>query len=140
MPLPFGWSRRLSRVLQIEATACGIACLAMVASSYGRDVGLAGLRRRFSTSLKGVNLALVTAMAGQLGLNDRPLKLGRDELGRQQDARDDRSSTRLPVQRGLVRFRHMASTARVAGTFSHPKRSEGATCCEAINIRPEQFS
>src|SRR5690348_12364300 len=52
----------------------------MIASYHGHDVDLAGLRRRFSTSLKGVNLARVMAIAGQLGFGCRPLKLGLDEL------------------------------------------------------------
>jgi len=67
-------------VLQTEATECGVACLAMVASFHGHDVDLASLRRRFSTSLKGTTLARVMAMAGQLGLTSRPLKVSLKEL------------------------------------------------------------
>jgi ATP-binding cassette subfamily B protein RaxB len=78
--LQFGWSRRLPVMLQTEAAECGLACLAMIASFHGHDVDLAGLRRRFSTSLKGVTLARVIAMAAQLGFSCRPLKLGLDEL------------------------------------------------------------
>jgi ATP-binding cassette, subfamily B, bacterial CvaB/MchF/RaxB len=78
--LQFAWSRRLPVMLQTEAAECGLACLAMIASYHGHDVDLAGLRRRFSTSLKGITLARVMVMAGQLGLTCRPLKLGLDEL------------------------------------------------------------
>lgn len=78
--LQFGWRRTLPMMLQIEAAECGVACLAMVASFHGHDVDLAGLRRRFSTSLKGATLARVMVMAGQLGLTCRPLKLDLDEL------------------------------------------------------------
>lgn len=78
--LQFGWSRRLPMTLQTEAAECGLACLAMIASYHGHDVDLAGLRRRFSTSLKGVTLARVMQMAGQLGFTCRPLKLDLDEL------------------------------------------------------------
>lgn len=78
--LQFGWSRRLSMMLQTEAAECGLACLAMIASYHGHDVDLASLRRRFSTSLKGVTLAHVIDMAGQLGFICRPLKLDLDEL------------------------------------------------------------
>ncbi len=67
---------------QTEAAECGLACLAMIASYHGHDVDLAGLRRRFSTSLKGVTLARVMAMAGQLGFTCRPLKLDLDELAK----------------------------------------------------------
>ncbi|MET3654882.1 peptidase domain-containing ABC transporter [Dyella japonica] len=78
--LQWGWSRPLPMMLQTEAAECGLACLAMVASYHGHDVDLAGLRRRFSTSLKGVTLAGVMTMAGQLGLACRPLKLGLEHL------------------------------------------------------------
>ena len=78
--LQFSWSRRLPMMLQTEATECGLACLAMVASYHGHDVDLASLRRRFTMSLKGASLAQVMAIAGQLGLISRPLKLELDEL------------------------------------------------------------
>jgi len=78
--LQFGWRRALPMMLQTEAAECGVACLAMVARFHGHDVDLAGLRRRFSTSLKGATLARVMAMAGQLGLTCRPLKLELEEL------------------------------------------------------------
>lgn len=78
--LRFGWRLRLPMMLQTEAAECGVACLAMVASYHGHDVDLAGLRRRFSTSLKGATLAQVMQMAGQLQLASRPMKLDLDEL------------------------------------------------------------
>jgi ATP-binding cassette subfamily B protein RaxB len=78
--LQFGWSRRLPMMLQTEAAECGLACLAMIATHHGHDVDLAGLRRRFSTSLKGITLARLMEMAGQLGFTCRPLKLDLDEL------------------------------------------------------------
>jgi ATP-binding cassette subfamily B protein RaxB len=78
--LQFGWRRELPMMLQTEAAECGVACLAMVARFHGHDVDLVGLRRRFSTSLKGATLARVMAMAGQLGLTCRPLKLELEEL------------------------------------------------------------
>ena len=80
LPLQFGWRRQLPMMLQTEAAECGLACLAMLASFHGHDVDLAGLRRRFSTSLKGTTLARVMAMASQLGFSCRPLKLDLDEL------------------------------------------------------------
>ena len=79
--LQFGWHRRLPMMLQTEAAECGVACLAMVANFHGHDVDLAGLRRRFSTSLKGATLARLMAMAARLGLACRPLKLDMGDLG-----------------------------------------------------------
>lgn len=78
--LQWGWRRRLPMMLQTEAAECGLACLAMVARYHGHDVDLPGLRRRFSTSLKGVNLARVMNMATDLGFTTRPLRLELDEL------------------------------------------------------------
>ncbi|MFK2902020.1 peptidase domain-containing ABC transporter [Dyella jejuensis] len=78
--LQFGWSPRLPMVLQTEAAECGLACLAMIASYHGHDIDLADLRRRFSSSLKGVTLSRLMAMAGQLGFTCRPLKLDLDHL------------------------------------------------------------
>lgn len=80
LQLQFGWRRRLPMLLQTEAAECGVACLAMVANFHGHDADLAGLRRRFSTSLKGVTLARVITMAAQLGFACRPLKLDMDDL------------------------------------------------------------
>jgi ATP-binding cassette, subfamily B, bacterial CvaB/MchF/RaxB len=73
--LQFGWSRRLSMILQTEAVECGLACLVMVANFHGHNLDLATLRRRFSTSLNGVTLARLMAIAGQLGFACRPLRL-----------------------------------------------------------------
>src|SRR5699024_9864673 len=78
--LQWGWRRRLPVTLQTEAAECGLACLAMIARYHGHDVDLAGLRRRFSTSLKGANLARVMDMATQLDFVTRPLRLDLDEL------------------------------------------------------------
>ncbi len=80
MSLQFGWRRSLPMLLQTEAAECGVACLAMVAGFHGHDVDLAGLRRRFSTSLKGASLARLMAMAAQLGFACRPLKLDMEDL------------------------------------------------------------
>lgn len=65
---------RLPMILQTEAAECGLACLAMVASHHGHRSDLPSLRQRFSLSLKGVTLADLVAMAGQLQLNARPLR------------------------------------------------------------------
>jgi len=79
--LQFSWTRKLPMLLQTEGAECGVASLAMVASYHGHDVDLAGLRRRFSTSLKGATLARVIEMAGKLGFVCRPLKLDMEHLG-----------------------------------------------------------
>lgn len=78
--LQFGWRRRLPMFLQTEAAECALACLAMVAAYRGHDVDLAGLRRRYATSLKGATLSQLMAMASGLSLTPRPLKLDMDHL------------------------------------------------------------
>ena len=54
----------------------------MVASYHGHRIDLAGLRRRFTLSLKGATLAYLMQVAGRLHLAPRALRLGLDELGR----------------------------------------------------------
>ena len=79
--LHFGFgARRLPVILQTEAAECSLACLAMIASHHGYRCDLASLRRRFSFSLKGVTLADVVRMAGELLLSARPLRAELDQL------------------------------------------------------------
>ncbi|WP_237684069.1 cysteine peptidase family C39 domain-containing protein [Pseudaminobacter soli (ex Zhang et al. 2022)] len=65
-------------MIQTEATECGIACLAMVASYHGHRIDLNTLRRRFPVSLKGVTLLGLTQIAAQLHLACRSVRF---ELG-----------------------------------------------------------
>jgi ATP-binding cassette subfamily B protein RaxB len=78
--LQFRFGKWLPSVLQTEAAECGLAALAMIARFHGHDLDLPGLRQRFSTSLKGANLARVMGVAGELGFDARPLRLELDEL------------------------------------------------------------
>lgn len=73
-------SNRLPIVLQSEAAECGLACLAMVSSYYGKRISLAELRRRFSASLNGTTLKALMDMADGLGMSARPLRLELSEL------------------------------------------------------------
>lgn len=67
-------------IVQSEAAECGLACLAMIAAHHGQHLGLRELRGRFPLSLKGANLSRLIEVAGQLGLQTRPLRLELDEL------------------------------------------------------------
>jgi ATP-binding cassette subfamily B protein RaxB len=71
---------RVPVMLQTEAAECGLACLAMVASTHGLLTDLAAMRRRFSLSLKGVTLADLVRMADGLQLQSRALRAELDEL------------------------------------------------------------
>jgi ATP-binding cassette subfamily B protein RaxB len=78
------WSSRARPMLQSEAAECGLACLAMVAENYGHRVNIGGLRRRFPTSMKGATLAELVAVASELELAPRALRLDLEELGKLQ--------------------------------------------------------
>ncbi len=80
--LRFGWGRSLPVVLQSEAAECGLASLAMIARYHGHAIDLAGLRQRFSSSLKGVTLARLIEIAGELQLAPRPLRLEMEHLAK----------------------------------------------------------
>ena len=78
--LRFGSSKRLPVFLQTEAAECGLASLGMIACFHGHRIDLAGLRRRFTVSLKGATLAYLMQVAGRLHLAPRPLRLELGEL------------------------------------------------------------
>ena len=52
----------------------------MVASYWGHQIDIPSMRRRFSVSMKGVNLKGLMAMAGGMSLQTRPLKLDLQHL------------------------------------------------------------
>ncbi|NBD21184.1 ATP-binding cassette domain-containing protein [Aquabacterium fontiphilum] len=72
--------RRAPLILQSEATECGLACLAMIASAHGHETDLLTLRRRFEISSRGATLARLMDVATELGLSTRALRLELDEL------------------------------------------------------------
>ncbi|QJR16591.1 peptidase domain-containing ABC transporter [Usitatibacter palustris] len=78
--LEFGSRRKLPLFLQTEAAECGLASLGMVANFHGHRIDLAGLRRRFTVSLKGATLSYLMQVAGNLNLAPRPLRLELSEL------------------------------------------------------------
>ena len=67
-------------VLQNEAAECGLACLAMISSAFGKNISLIELRRRFSISAKGMNLKGLMDVADVLGLASRPVRLDLDDV------------------------------------------------------------
>jgi ATP-binding cassette, subfamily B, bacterial CvaB/MchF/RaxB len=73
--LNFTGRRRLPLVTQTEASECGLACLAMIASYYGHRTDLGALRRRYPVSLKGMTLRGLIQIASQLQFACRPLRI-----------------------------------------------------------------
>jgi ATP-binding cassette, subfamily B, bacterial CvaB/MchF/RaxB len=66
---------RLPEIRQATASECGLACLAMIASAYGRHTDLSSLRREYPVSLHGATLATMMEVGSRLGLVGRPLRL-----------------------------------------------------------------
>jgi ATP-binding cassette, subfamily B, bacterial CvaB/MchF/RaxB len=67
-------------ILQTEVAECGVACLAMVASSHGLQTDLHTLRRKFNVSMNGATLKQLMIYAAALELSPRPLRMEVDEL------------------------------------------------------------
>jgi ATP-binding cassette subfamily B protein RaxB len=78
--LNLGWGRPTPMILQTEASECGLASLAMVASYFGYESDLTDLRRQYGLSLKGATLKDLVRIADQLGFATRPLRLDVDEI------------------------------------------------------------
>jgi ATP-binding cassette subfamily B protein RaxB len=78
------WSRRMRPMLQSEAAECGLASLAMIALHYGHRINLAGLRQRYPTSIQGTTLQELMAIASDLELAPRALRLDLTELDKLQ--------------------------------------------------------
>lgn len=73
--------RYLPIVLQAEATECGHACLAMIATWFGHQIDLVSLRLHQATSGNGSSVYSLTLLAEQLRLKARALRLEPEDLG-----------------------------------------------------------
>jgi ATP-binding cassette subfamily B protein RaxB len=78
------WSRQMAPVLQSEAAECGLASIVMVASHYGHRINLAGLRQKYPPSVRGSTLEQLMAIASDLELAPRAIRLELDELDKLQ--------------------------------------------------------
>lgn len=75
------WRKRIvPPMMQSEATECGLACLAMIASYWGHETDLRNMRLRFPVSLKGVTLKTLMSIATTLGLQTRALRTSVKQL------------------------------------------------------------
>lgn len=75
--------KRLSLVMQEANGECGIACLAMVARWHGHRLDLPYLRATYPTTRRGLSVADLIAVAQQLQLQARGLRIDSpDELRR----------------------------------------------------------
>lgn len=78
--LNFSGRRTLPVIMQSEASECGLACLAMVASYYGHRIDLSTLRRQHPISLNGVTLRSIIEIARHLNLTTRAVRLEPQDL------------------------------------------------------------
>ncbi|MGA8691937.1 MAG: cysteine peptidase family C39 domain-containing protein, partial [Methyloceanibacter sp.] len=78
--LNFSGRRTLPVILQSEASECGLACLAMIASFYGHRIDLNTLRRQHLFSLNGVRLNALIEIARHLHLASRAVRLEPEHL------------------------------------------------------------
>lgn len=67
-------TRNTEFLRQSEAGECGLVCLAMVASAYGRHFDLSQLRRRFPLSTRGATAKTLIEVADAIGFHTRPLR------------------------------------------------------------------
>lgn len=79
--LNFGIGNTLPVLRQTENTECGPACIAMIASFHGHTVSVAQLRHRFGSSSRGNTLKDLAAMAEQMGLVGRSIRLEMSSIG-----------------------------------------------------------
>jgi ATP-binding cassette subfamily B protein RaxB len=70
----FGGFGRLPVIRQTEATECGMACLAMIASYHGHRIDLNTLRRRYPVSMNGVTLRALIEIASHMKLACRAVR------------------------------------------------------------------
>ncbi len=67
-------------IRQTEASECGLACLAMVASNYHLNIDLSSLRQRFPLSLTGATLRDLMTVADELDFSSRAIKVELEHL------------------------------------------------------------
>ncbi|MEA3000336.1 MAG: ATP-binding cassette, subfamily bacterial CvaB/MchF/RaxB [Sphingomonadales bacterium] len=70
--------RKISLVRQATYFECGLACLVMIARSFGAKVSLAGVRKMHPPSARGMTLAGMVDVARKLGLDPVPVAIGLD--------------------------------------------------------------
>lgn len=76
----FAKSGRLPMIYQAERGECGLACMAMVLSFFGKKIDISSLRKEFMLSSRGVVLKDLLSVASKLGLNTRALRIEPEDL------------------------------------------------------------
>jgi ATP-binding cassette subfamily B protein RaxB len=79
--LSYSGKRRVPLVMQAEVAECGLACVAMVTSYYGRQTNIAPLRTRVALDSQGMNLRQIMELTSQLGFSNRAVRCSLSEVG-----------------------------------------------------------
>lgn len=79
--LDVGGRKAVPVIRQVEASECGLACLAMIADFHGLAIDLSVLRRKFAVGLRGATMKSLMKTAATLGFETRALRLRLSELG-----------------------------------------------------------
>lgn len=82
--LRFSWRKKVPLVMQAEASECGLACLCMVSSYFGKHLLLRQLRNIMPSSQQGMSMNHLIDYAQLLGLSSRALKLELEDLAQLQ--------------------------------------------------------
>lgn len=72
--------RRVKPLQQTEVAECGLASISMIATYWGKDLGLDEMRRRYPVTSRGMALPDLIKVANSLGLSTRPLRLDIEHL------------------------------------------------------------
>lgn len=78
--LKFSSREDIPLIYQSEAAECGLACLLMVAQSYGYKMDLSAARNKFNLSLKGLTLRSLVSIADKMNLQARPIRVELEHL------------------------------------------------------------
>jgi len=71
----FGHRRRLPVLMQMDATECGAACLAMLLTYYGRKTNVTEVRQRCGSGRDGQTARTLVTVAHSYGLHTRAISL-----------------------------------------------------------------
>lgn len=67
--------KRVRLIRQTEIAECGLACITMVANSFGFDTNLGGMRRHLAFSQRGATFATLMELADRVGLVSRAVEV-----------------------------------------------------------------
>ena len=78
--LKFSFGKKLPIILQTEATECGLACIAMIATYHGYEIDLLTIRNQYPISLQGSALKDLIDISKNFNLSARAVRLDLEDL------------------------------------------------------------